>query len=92
MDRFVVIERLPAAFVIPRDMKDRLSYDAATRRLTFRGYMSKAEFDRLSQLTKDWAFRRKLEELFQSCAYNDQPDARPLGGRLAGFWKRFVPG
>lgn len=92
MDRFVVIEKLPAAFVIPRDMKDRLSYDAGTRRLICRGYMSKTEFDRLSQLTGDWGFRRKLEELFRSCAYNDQSDARPRGGRLAGLWKRFVPG
>ncbi len=92
MDRFVVIEKLPAAFVIPRDMKDRLSYDAATRRLTCHGYMSKTDFDRLSQLTKDWTFRRKLEDLFRSSAYNDQPDLRPRGGRLAGFWKRFVPG
>ena len=94
MDRFVMLDRLPAGFVIPRDMKDRVSYDAATRRLTCHGYMSKTDFDRLSQLTKDWSFRRKLEELFQSCAYNDQPDARsrPRGGLLSGLLRRFVPG
>jgi hypothetical protein len=93
MDRFVTLERLPTGFVIPQDLADRMSYDAATRRLAFRGYMSKSEFDRLSLLTNDWSFRRKLEELFQSCVYNEPPGHSPRGGgRLSGFLKRFVPG
>jgi len=92
MDRFVTLEKVPAGFLIPRDMKERISYDAATMRLTCHGYMTKTDFDRLSQLVKDWGSRRKLEELFRSCAYNDQPDARPFGGRLVGLLKRFVPG
>lgn len=90
MDRFVTLDRLPAGFVIPRDLADRMNYDAATRRLQFHGYMSKADFDRLSSLTNDWGFRRKLEELFQSCTYNDQHEAR--GGRLASFFKRLGVG
>jgi hypothetical protein len=90
MDRFVTLDRLPAGFVIPRDLADKLQYDGATRRLSFHGYMSKTDFDRLSAQTKDWGFRRKLEELFQSCAYKDQPEAK--GGRLAGFFKRLGVG
>jgi hypothetical protein len=90
MDHFVTVDRLPPGYTIPRDMKDRISYDAATRRLTCHGYMSKTDFDRLSQLTGDWAFRRKLEELFQASAYNDRLVAR--GGLLSGLLRRFVAG
>jgi hypothetical protein len=90
MDRFVTVDRLPQGFVIPRDMKERVSYDAEGRRLVCHGYMSKTDFDRLSQLTRDWAFRRKLEELFQSSAYNDRLVAR--GGLLSGLLRRFVAG
>jgi len=90
MDHFVTVDRLPPGYTIPRDMKDRVSYDAAARRLVCHGYMSKTDFDRLSQLTGDWTFRRKLEELFQSSAYNDRLVAR--GGLLSGLLRRFVAG
>jgi len=65
MDHFVIIDKLPEGVVLPADMKDRLWYDGESRRLHFRGVMSKAEFDRLCLLTDDWSFRRPLEDLFR---------------------------
>ncbi|WP_165251841.1 hypothetical protein [Paludisphaera soli] len=91
MDRFVTLERMPEGFAIPEDLAGRLAYDPSTRRLSFRGYMSKADFDRLCGLTGDWAFRRKLEELFQRCVYNERPET-PGRGLLAALRRRIAPG
>ncbi len=91
MDHFVSLDRLPDGFVIPEGLGDRLSFDAQAKRLCFRGYMSKTEFDHLSQLTRDWSFRRKLEELFQMSVY--EVDRQPTAGRgfFSMFRKRAVP-
>ncbi|MDG3002503.1 hypothetical protein [Paludisphaera mucosa] len=92
MDRFVALERLPDGFAVPAEYADRLSFDPAARRLRFRGYMSKTDFDRLCGLTSDWAFRRKLEELFRLCDYNGGPASAGRGGLFASLRKRFAPG
>jgi hypothetical protein len=65
MDHFVKLDRLPEGFEFPAEMKDRIHFDPVARKLVFRGYMSKTDFDRISALTRDWAFRRTLEELFR---------------------------
>jgi hypothetical protein len=65
MDHFVKLDSLPEGFEIPSQMKDRIHFDPVARKLVFRGYMSKTDFDRLSQLTSDWSFRRTLEQLFR---------------------------
>jgi hypothetical protein len=67
MDHFVKLERLPEGFKFPSEMQDRVHFDPVAHKLVFRGYMSKTDFDRLSQLTSDWNFRRTLEELFRQC-------------------------
>jgi hypothetical protein len=79
VDHFVKLDKLPDDFEVPAPMRDRLQFDAAARKLIFHGYMSKTDFDRLSQLTKDWAFRRTLEELFRLCTPDEEP--RPRGAR-----------
>jgi hypothetical protein len=94
MDHFVSVDQLPADFAIPADLGDRLRFDAQAHRLHFRGYMSKADFDRLCQLTKDWPFKRKLEDLFQVCIDNDDntPAApKPHRGLFSLFRHRAVP-
>jgi hypothetical protein len=78
MDHFVKLDRLPDGFEFPAEMKDRISFDAERHILVFRGYMSKTEFDRLCQLTRDWRFRRTLEELFCQCVPEEAPQARGL--------------
>jgi hypothetical protein len=72
VDHFVKLDRLPDGFEIPPQMKDRMHFDGEAHKLVFRGYMSKAEFDRLSELTRDWTFRRTLEELFRQCIPEQQ--------------------
>jgi hypothetical protein len=80
MDHFVALDRLPAGLAFPSDLKDRIRFDASARRLYFRGFMSKADFDRLCRLSDDWSYRRPLEDLFRKCI---PPPVRPRGvGRL----------
>jgi hypothetical protein len=89
VDHFVTLERLPEPLEFPADLKDRIRIDAQSKRLYFRGYMSKADFDRICMLTKDWSFRRKLEELFQVCVdLDDEPPSKSARGLLSLFKKR----
>jgi hypothetical protein len=67
MDHFVKLDKLPEGLEFPPQFKDRIRFDPAAHKLVFRGYMSKADFDQLSQLTSDWKFRRTLEDLFRLC-------------------------
>jgi hypothetical protein len=78
MDHFVKLDRLPDGFRVPPDMKDRLCFDDKNHRLVHHGFMSKADFDRLSRLSDDWSYRRQLEELFRLCGPDD---LRPRGFR-----------
>jgi hypothetical protein len=64
MDHFVKLDKLPEGFEFPPQLKDRIHFDPAARKLVFRGYMSKTEFDRICEPTRDWSFRRSVEELF----------------------------
>lgn len=81
MDHFVKLDKLPEGYQFPLDLQDRIHFDADAHKLVFRGYMSKADFDRLSQLTKDWGFRCSLEELFRLSIPDEEPgQARPRRG------------
>lgn len=79
MEHFVTLDRLPEHLALPPDLADRFGYDAEKRRLCFRGFMSKAEFDRLIQLHESWAYRRAIEELFRLST--EGPEVRPRGLR-----------
>jgi hypothetical protein len=91
VDHVVKLERLPDGLVFPEDLADRIRIDPESKTLSFRGYMSKADFDRLCELTRDWSFRRKLEELFQISIDADEPQPRGLHGLLSIFRRRTVP-
>jgi hypothetical protein len=78
MDHFIKLDKLPEGLVFPHDLTDRIRFEAEQGKLVFRGTMSKRDFDRLSQCTNDWGFRRRLEELFRLCV--DPP--KPAGGGL----------
>ena len=78
VDHFVTLDRLPDGLQFPPDLNDRIWYDPANRRLVYRGFMSKAEFDRLCRLTDDWSLRRPLEDLFRLCG---PEETRPRGLR-----------
>jgi hypothetical protein len=91
MDHFVNLDRLPANFEFPADLTDKIWFDANSRKLVFRGYMSKTEFDRICERTKDWGFRRKLEELFQLSVEEYEQHSKGVLGLLSIFRKRAVP-
>jgi hypothetical protein len=82
VEHFVKLDKLPEGLEFPANMKDRLYFDANAHKLIFRGYMSKAEFDQLSQLTTDWSFRRTLEDLFRLCVPEPEP--------VPGGWRRVL--
>ena len=80
MDYSVPLQALPADLrAIPPDYVDRFQFDAEQKRLSFRGFMSKGDFDRLSQLSESWPYKRAVESLFQLCTLDDDP-SKPLSG------------
>lgn len=83
MDHFVKLDRLPDGYQFPPQLKDRIQFDAENHKLVFHGYMSKGDFDRLSQATTDWQFRRTLEDLFRDCTPEDQAQAGGIRRLLA---------
>jgi hypothetical protein len=89
VDHFVKLERLPEDFVVPPEFQNRLEFDAEAHRLIFHGYMSKSEFDQISSLTRDWPFRRTLEQLFCLCTPETKPPPTGVGRALAAFGKLF---
>jgi hypothetical protein len=82
----VRLERMPEAFEVPAWAQNRLTYDASGRRLVFRGFMSKSDFDKLNLLSDDWPYRRALEELFREATpeRDEGGDDRPAHG----LWHR----
>ncbi len=91
MDHFVKLDRLPEGYEIPRSVGEKLRFDAEAHRLVFRGYMSKTEFDRICEPTRDWGFRRSVEELFMKSI----ADAQPAGAgknRVVGALARLFGG
>ena len=89
MDHFVKLEHLPEDFVLPPKFENRLEFDAEAHNLVFHGYMSKSEFDQLSSLTKDWRFRRTLEDLFRQCTPESTPTPAGFRRVLANFGQLF---
>jgi hypothetical protein len=89
MDHSIRLERLPQGLVFPPELLDRVAFDADRKTLTFHGFMSKADFDRLSRLSEDWGYRRSLEDLFRLCSL--ESEAQPVN-RLASVFARLFAG
>ena len=85
MDHFVTLGRFPEGLRFPAEFDGRIDYDSARRRLVFRGFMSKAEFDRLCDLSDDWGYRRQLEELFRQCTPDEAVPARGFTRKVASL-------
>ena len=81
MDHFVSVDKLPADFTIPPDLGDRLRF-ILRRGSCPSGLMSKADFDRLCQLTRNESWSEKLEDLFQVCIDNDDAPVKPTRNLL----------
>lgn len=71
------LDHLPPGLSWPQDLADRVVYDPASKSLSFNGYMSKATFDRLANLSDDWDYRDAMERLFQESLPETAVDSRP---------------
>jgi hypothetical protein len=54
--------------------------------------MSKADFDRVCERTKDWPFRRVLEDLFRQCVPEEAPRPSAMPRLFSVFARRVSPG
>ena len=77
----VRLEQVPACFSIPAELEARFHHDPDQKLLIFRGFMSKATFDRLRKISTDFAYQRALEHLFQLAVPEEEPP--PRRGRRA---------
>jgi hypothetical protein len=84
MDHFVDLDRLPEGFLVPPDLAEQVHLDPDLKRLSFRGFMSKADYDRLSLLSEDWSYRRHLEDLFRQCSLVQERPRRLAPGWIVG--------
>ncbi len=92
LDHFVKLDRLPDGFEFPPQLRDRIHFDPVAHKLSFHGYMSKTDFDRLCQLTNDWAFRRTLEELFRLCIPEEKTQPQGVRRLLTAVTRLFSLG
>jgi hypothetical protein len=79
VEHSVTMKRFPDGLQFPADLAGKIRYDPEKERLVYSGFMSKADFDRLSRLSDDWSYRRPLEELFRLCMPEER---RPVLARL----------
>ncbi len=92
MDHFVRIDRLPDGYEFPPPLRDKIQFDAENHKLVYHGYMSKADFDRLSEATTDWKFRRTLEDLFRECTPEDKSPSSGVRRVLSAVARLFSLG
>jgi hypothetical protein len=64
MEFSVQLAKLPSGFSIPQRLAERLAFDEARGRLSYRGFMTKCAYDELSSLSDDLEYHRALEQLF----------------------------
>ena len=61
----VPLNDAPSDLEVPDELKERFWYDAQQKRLCFDGFMSKATFDRLDELSTDGHYQHALNDLFR---------------------------
>jgi hypothetical protein len=76
----VFLKNLPEGLRFPDDLASRIRYDQGERRLFFRGFMSKAQFDLLHGLSNDGSYQLAIERLFELCV-----PGHDRSSTLAGF-------
>src|SRR2546423_6352919 len=75
MEFAVKLASLPDDVAVPDRLRDRMRFDAAKQRLTYRGFMTKCTYDELAALDDDADYRRALERLFVLTAQEVAPQA-----------------
>ncbi|MCI0458248.1 MAG: hypothetical protein L0Z62_14890 [Gemmataceae bacterium] len=82
MAHAVKLEKLPDGVEFPPDLRGVIAFEASPKRLVFRGFMSKATYDRLRQLHTDMKYAQAVDELFRLSAMDEVPQLRRLGSVL----------
>lgn len=84
MFRYASLPQLPPDVQFPTDLESRIAFEPQRHRIGFDGAMSKAEFDRLYALSRDWDYQRAIEELFRVCTF--APPKPPETARHPRLW------
>jgi hypothetical protein len=92
VDHFVKLDNLPDGYEFPTQLRDKIQFDVEHHKLVFHGYMSKADFDRLSHATSDWKFRRTLEDLFRECTPEDKTPPSGVWRVMSAVTRMFSQG
>jgi len=83
MEHSVILQQLPRGLELPAAVKDRIRFDAGKKRLYFRGFMSKAEYDQLARLAQNLDYQLAVERLFELSAEIENPQFRRVARALA---------
>src|SRR5213592_2674645 len=68
MEYSVSLKEVPGGLSFPPHLSGRVSLDASTGRLAYRGFMTKCAYDELAKLSDEPEYRRALEQLFEGPA------------------------
>jgi hypothetical protein len=80
MIHYVPLNRLPANFHVPENLRNRFWYDEDKQALAYEGPMFKLTFDRLREISHEYDYQRALERLFQiSTPEEDSPRGHGKG-------------
>ena len=82
MQHFASLQQLPRGLEFPESLKDRIRFDADKKRLYFRGFMTKAEYDQLARLGQNLEYQLAVEQLFELSAENENPQFRRVARAL----------
>ena len=63
-ERYVRLAQLPSGIEFPTELKDRVFYDSAGKRLVFRGQMSRAIREKLIRLDSNVLYRQAIFRLY----------------------------
>ena len=64
VERYTRLAKLPERIEFPPELKDKIFYDLAGRRLVFRGRMSRSDREKLIQLASDYYFHQAIDRLY----------------------------
>jgi hypothetical protein len=77
------LDGLPAGLAFPPDFPEPITYDAARKLLSYRGFMCHRTYQALHELSGDAAYLAALDQLYQGSSYTT---GAPSGGRRLGRW------
>lgn len=84
MIRATPLRSIPSDLQFPPGLEERIAFDPQRQVMTFRGFMSKRDFDKLVVLSNDVEYQRAIERLYQVCTYSDNDD--PYASQKRWVW------